>query len=347
LRTAHRIETGNTKTAEKRTSNITNVHYSPATSAQRKMTLGRRLALMIVTDLLPFSIVNGNGFRLFALQEKIVSNISDLPSDRSLANSALNDLFLVCHQAVKQKVQSSPFIISLQLDMSTSTNGKIPLITIIATFMDDDLEIQSFSLATELFERPHTADAIADIVKHKLMENNLLEKKIFMTGDHGKNVKKSFEKIDNTLAYFDCICHSVHLVLTVDIMKDQEWKVADPVLKKIRKAHGKLCYQLYKLREIYEASQRTDLIHYLQECEETLTSYVADEESPLFAYSDHDIESILNEEYQNYTSSQESFGSFKLANATRWYSVHEMIKTYHKNFGMYLLKSNDFLFFKY
>lgn len=340
MRTAHRIEIVTAKAAEKRTANITNVNHVCVSTLERKSTLARRLALMVVTDLLPFSIVSGNGFRQFAIQEKIVSNISEIPSDRTLANSAMNDLYIMCKKGALETLQSSPPVISLQLDMSTSTNGNIPLITMVVSFMNDDFCIESFSISTEFFKRPHTGDAIAEKVIRVLTEYNLLDRKILMSGDHGKNVKKSFEKIPNALTYFDCIAHSVHLVLTVDLIKESEWSVADVVVKKIRKAHGKLCYQLYQLQEMFETSQRSDLIDYLKECEESLASYIADEEAPIFSFSDSDVECILNEEYQNHMSTHENFGSFKLQNATRWYSAYEMIHTYHKNFGMYKILSD-------
>lgn len=334
LRVEHQIESLNPKTAAKRTSNITKISHEIETAAERKSTLARRLALMVVTDLLPFSIVNGAGFRAFAFQEQIVADINELPVDRTLANSALNDLFVICQEAVKQKLKTSPSVISLQLDMSTSTNGNIPLITIVVAFIDDNFTLQSFSLSTEFFERPHTGDAIAKMVHNKLAENDLSEKKIFMSGDHGKNVKKSFEKIQNTLTYFDCIGHSIHLDLMIDIKKHNDWKLAEPVMIKIRKAHGKLCYQLYKLKDLYDSSQRTDLINYLKECEESIEAYKADEESPIFEFADSDIEEIMGQEYLNFTSTQQNFSCFKLANATRWYSTFEMIKSYYKNFGI-------------
>lgn len=73
----------------------------------------------------------------------------------------------------------------------------------------------------------------------------------------------------------------------------------------------------------------------MKECEDSLNTYIADEESPVFNYSDNDIDQILIQENQNFAQTQESFGTFKLANATRWYSTLEMLKTYHKNFGIY------------
>lgn len=335
MRLVHNIETLHVVNAEARTQNVMNVSHVPVSSSERKATLSRRIALMMVDDLLPFSFVKGEGFRRFALQEKIVMDVTDLPTDRSLANSALNDLYLICDNGVKTKLKSAPTVISVQLDMSTTRNGNIPLITIIVSFMDENMILRNHSLATQLFERPHTADSITKLVHEILAENHLSEKKIMMTGDHGKNVTKSFTQINNAVHYFGCIGHSIHLVLMVDITKDDSWKIAAPVIKKIRKCHGKLIYQLYKLKEIYEQQQRNDIIKYLQECEESMDFFRADEDSPIFQFSDSDIQEILVEEYQNVSAAQEDFGAFKMANATRWYSSLEMMQSYQNNIGMY------------
>lgn len=312
-------------------------NYSALSPNQYKTNLARRLALMVVTDLLPFSIVKGDGFQRFALQQKIVNDVKDLPSDRTLANSALNDLFVIGLQSVKNKIQSAPSVISLQVDMSTTTNGTIPLITVVASFMDDKLSLQNFSLATQLFHRPHTASAITELIHSKLLEYNLSNRKILATGDHGKNVMCSFTKINNSIHYFKCLGHSIHLVLMVDITKDDKWKIVAPVVKKIRKSHGSLVYQLYKLKEVFEKQQRNDIIKYLQECEESLEQFRADEECPIFEYSDQDIQQTLVEEYRNIAQNQEDYGAFKRSNSTRWYSSLDMLESYEKNIGMYFL----------
>jgi hypothetical protein len=309
------------------------IDHSPATSAERKAIMARRLALMMVTDLLPFSLVSGEGFRRFAIQEKLISDVTDLPSDRTLANAALNDLYVICENAIRNKIQSAPHVIGLQLDMSTSKNRNIPLITVIVSFLDDNWILQNYSLTTQLFKRPHSATAIADLVQVKLAENNLTDKKLLMTGDHGKNVTSSFTRIQNAVNYFECIGHSIHLVLTVDITKDDSWYIAAPVIKKIRKAHGKLVYQLYKLKEVFEQQQRNDIIQYLEECEASMEAFKADEQSPVFEFSDADIQEVLLEEYQNVSAVQEDFGAFKMSNTTRWYSCLEMMKSYKNNLG--------------
>lgn len=334
LRMAHGIETVTTKSALKRSSNIMNRDAPVSSTANRKTTLGRRIALMMIRDLQPFSIVNGAGFKDFLLQEKVVNNVAEIPSDRTLANSAINDFFVICEDHTKRVLAESPSALSIELDMSTTTNGNVPLITINVSYINNNGNLQFICLGTELFVRPHSGDCIANIVNSKLSYFGIQDRKYYMTGDNGRNVINSAEKINGVMKFFHCIGHGIHLTLMKDLAKHANWNIVGKVIDKVRKSHGKLCYQLYNLKELKDIHNREQIFAYLKECEESLDAWISDEESPIFEFSDTDINDLLAEEFQNAVSSiDSSFSSFKQPNATRWYSSYQMLKTYHENIG--------------
>lgn len=59
----------------------------------RKFLLAREIALMVCLDLLPFSIVNGRGFRQLCLNRGIIVNEEEMPAPETISYAALDDVF--------------------------------------------------------------------------------------------------------------------------------------------------------------------------------------------------------------------------------------------------------------
>lgn len=59
----------------------------------QKFSFARDLALWVSEDLLPFSLVEGTGFRRFCSRRKVVKNESEIPNRTTVSKGALDDVY--------------------------------------------------------------------------------------------------------------------------------------------------------------------------------------------------------------------------------------------------------------
>lgn len=310
---------------------------SPATDTQKKSLFSRRLSVWLCRDLLPFSIVNGEGFKDWMISNGYIKDHSELPNERTLANSALNDIFVIAEKRFKEKVADAPEIILCQLDYWTSQNGCVPYITIAIQYVDDNFILHALTMCTEKYARPHSSARTGEIVTATLQKNGLGDRKIIGSGDHGSNLINLPNHVQNCIAYIDCIAHSIHLIFSADMPKHESWEVVSQVLKKIKAAHGALCYRLHELKEHFLQMQKIEINDYLCEIEEMIEAIKADE-----IFGPHadilNTNEIVAEEYYMISSGMATYSSFSKDNATRWFSASDMLNTYDKNYGLLLFK---------
>ncbi|CAF4239159.1 unnamed protein product [Rotaria sordida] len=76
-------------------------------SSQLKEKLGYQLTLMCCKDLLPFSIVENEGFQDFLISNKIVNTKYDIPSRTTLSPLNLNKIYNVCLDKTKEQIKLS------------------------------------------------------------------------------------------------------------------------------------------------------------------------------------------------------------------------------------------------
>jgi hypothetical protein len=257
-----------------------------------------------------------------------IANESELADRRTLANSALNDVYLMVEKHVKEIVLKAPRTILAQLDFWTSNNGNIPYVTVAIQFVDNDFVLQSSTLTTEKFERPHTSQRVAETLSKVMESHNLSDKFLICCGDHGSNLVNLPNHAEKCISYIDCINHSIHLIFSSDMKKEDCWEVVENVLKKIKSTHGALCYQLYNLKEFFYQQQRDDVMSYLDEIEKLSEAIQADEDTEPFEKDEN-----LVRAFAEITSQQDKFTAFLKPNATRWFSESNMATTYEKNFG--------------
>lgn len=104
----------NVKTVTQKKSSYLAQSALETNSNNNKFQNGRRVAEMCCWDLLPFKIVEKPGFKKFV---KFLNSKTELPSDRTKANAALNDVYEVYLNHVKKYFENSPKNITLVIDM--------------------------------------------------------------------------------------------------------------------------------------------------------------------------------------------------------------------------------------
>lgn len=334
LKSEHGIETKDEKKTQKRLEGLLDPNMQVQDERKKKCLFARRTVLWLCKDLLPFSLVNGQGFRDWMLNNNFVERVDQIPSNVTLSNSALDDVYSLIEGKFKDCVKDSPKIIFITVDMWTSSSGNIPYITVCSRYMDKSFSLKSFTLATEKLQRPHTGERIADFIDSKLHNLNLGHKKSILCGDHGKNIVKSQEKLTNCICYINCLAHAIHLVLTKDLIECQGWNKLKNIFAKIKKTHGALVYNLHTLKEYHLKCQKQEILDYINSVEQIAQDVEADEGSSPFSDSD-ELTELIQKEYSIISAGMENFSAFAKPNSTRWFSTLNMINTYDKNFGKY------------
>lgn len=334
LRLQHKINTFDIeKLAELRTNALfDHQQLQGKTESEKKSLMARGIGLWCCIDLLPFSVVSGAGFRWWTLNNGYIKSVSELPDERTVATSALNDLCVVTESRFKELVKLAPRTILIQLDFWTSNNGNTPFITIALVFLDQNFKLHVMTLTTEKFDRPHTAERTAAVGKKQLEGVELGDRQVILSGDHGSNVKTLPNHMNSIVSYFGCLGHTVHLIYSSDLPKLECFQPVDKIVKKMKAIHGTLCYQLHDLKTYYQQAQRQDIELCLQQLEECFEILRADEDVGGNFDEDYTNEMLI-EHYGFMSNGLEQFSSFAKWNVTRWTSQYEMIRTFDKNFG--------------
>jgi len=119
----------------------------------KKYVLARQLAILCALDFEPFSITSRNGFRLFCKANSI--DIDILPSERTIAENALPDVYNVCIQEIKTILKLAPKNVALVMDCWTDNYRGRSFVNYKVHYCEN-FKIYVLTLKTNILERPHT-----------------------------------------------------------------------------------------------------------------------------------------------------------------------------------------------
>ncbi len=193
-----------------RVTNYFKAHASgkPCTSVHE---LNRELSLWCCRDLLPFGIVDKDGFRDFIARN--FPGIS-LPCSTTLAGASLLDIFLTTKALTKSFLEGLKSI-CVMFDGWTDRHKCKPYVAIRIAFVKN----WQFNVVT-LSCRPlasHTGDALANHVRSVLSDffPNLRSMLVTTCHDGAANMKKASVLLRSD-GYQHCVAHCLHLLLTAD-----------------------------------------------------------------------------------------------------------------------------------
>lgn len=332
LNNTHKIVTTDIVSAHKRSRGVLEDNFEPRNGTEQKSFITRSLCLWFVEDLIPYNAVNGKGFQSFMLRHKLIKSTDELPSNASISGSALNDLYVLAKEDLKQILTKSPKVIILTIDMWTSPCGAVPYITICLRYLNEDLEMQNFTLSTEHLPRPHTAIAIAKCIEEVLQEHGLTDKLIILVGDNGANVIAVMHHLKNAKYFQRCFAHQFHLILTSDSPKMSNFKEFSDILKILKRIHGALAYQLSTLKDINKHIQTQHFFKYIDELEGMYRDLQLDEEIAVGIPTLSELADDVLIEMDEIASLKKTTG-FHKANATRWFSQKRTVDSYIINTG--------------
>ncbi|CAF1486934.1 unnamed protein product [Rotaria sordida] len=277
-------------------------------SSQLKEKLGHQLTLMCCKDLLPFSIVENEGFQDFLICNKIVNTKYDIPSRTTLSPLNLNKIYNTCVDKTKEQIK-------------LSTN--YPTIT---------CDGWSDNLRTQPFNEAHTGESIKDLVSNVLNEFGINPNSVIVVSDKASNMRKAWRLL-NVIHVF-CVGHGIHNLLMKDCFHNMHY--VSEILDKVQSIINKLRYRQHELENEYFRSNEksfNDLLLSIDKAGEIIDADLAS------TYIDADDTQVLNEKFQNDNLEvlqlsddlKFRFHTLKQRIVTRWNTILVMLRSYADN----------------
>lgn len=224
-----------------------------SSSGNSKFATARRIAEMCCIDLQPFHIVKREGFRKYITH---IDPTVTFPTAKTVATTALNDVYDVYFEAIKDILLKCPNNINLVLDMWTDRFKKISYINIKIHFAEE-FSLKCVSLKTEHFPHPHTGKAVGEKVLQTLQFFKLENKKIRAVSDGGSNIVSAM-KIQN-IERFGCLAHTLHRFLTYDILTNPLFSSLNQIILKLKNIFRAVTYRGEEIEKIQTLKENQNL----------------------------------------------------------------------------------------
>ncbi|XP_065359861.1 uncharacterized protein LOC135953781, partial [Calliphora vicina] len=168
---------------------------------------------------------------------KFLNPKTTLPSDRTVAGTALNDVCNVYFNHVKTHLQKCPKNVTLLTDMWSDNYKRLSYINIKIHYCIE-FEIKIVTLKTEIFPRPHTALAVSEKMYDALVKFNLQQKDICAVTDGGSNIVAAL-KLKN-INRFGCTAHILHRFLSHDLLHHERFSHINKIISKLKQIYRSL-----------------------------------------------------------------------------------------------------------
>ncbi|CAF4145215.1 unnamed protein product, partial [Rotaria sordida] len=290
----HRIsEPQQTKTTSQHILSMFSRDHHSQKASQLKQQLGHQLALMCCRDLLPFSIVENEGFQDFLICNKIVNSKEDIPSRTILSPINLNKIYDVCVERTNEQLKSASPFPTITSDIWCNKYKHRSYICFTIHYLDSNVHLHKYSLKTEPFDGRHTGEAIKDRFLTVLNEFNLSSNNIIVISDKGSNMRKAWKLLK--IIHMFCIGHGIHNLLMVDCFP-RLTGIPD-LLDKVQKIINKLRYRRHELEQEFiriHDQIKNDLFEVINKAGEVLDADLA------LSYDDIEDVDQLDHEKENY-----------------------------------------------
>ncbi|CAF2114288.1 unnamed protein product [Rotaria magnacalcarata] len=246
-------------------------------SSQLKEQLGHQLTLMCCKDLLPFSIVDNEGFQDLLIANKVVSKKTEIPSRSILSPVNLN------------KIYNYP---TITCDAWCDKYKHRSYICITVHFIDSTLQLHRYSLKTQPFDEAHTEEAIKDLISDVLTEFGINVHNVIVASDKGANMRKAWRLL-NVIHIF-CVAHGIHNLLMKDCFPNMHY--VSELFDKVQLIINKLRYRQHELENEHfqlDTKKYNDLFSSINKAGEILDADLAS------TNLDADDSEVLNEKCQN------------------------------------------------
>jgi hypothetical protein len=195
----------------------------PKVPAAVKSQMAAKIVRMCATDIRPFSVVQGQGFK--AVAQKLISigaqygcvNVDEILPCSTTVSRHLQSVVTASKSELCEKLRSA-MNVGITTDGWTHTMTSQQYITTTVHFIDSNWNMHSHILATRLAYEKHTADYIKRFVGGILEEFGIKKEGNLFVTDNASNMKAAFrEEI-----WVGCTGHNLNLVLSHGLQASKE-----------------------------------------------------------------------------------------------------------------------------
>ena len=230
----------------------------------KKFAFARDLALWLSEDLLPFSLVEGGGFKRFSLRRRLVLLESEIPCRSTVSRGALEDVYKTLKAIVLDSLEKdSPYHVST--DIWTDRYRQLPYITVVVHYTDHDFRLQCVPLKTDFFLGPHTGAAILEEITGTLRDFGLREDLLFAAvSDAASNMVRGLSKFEHVR----CADHRIHRGLTADFYKTTVGRRVLKLRSTLMKIYRHLIYKKSLVGDLAKEKAQEKYLDELRRAEE-------------------------------------------------------------------------------
>lgn len=228
-------------------------------ASDSQFNFNRQLLLSICRDLEPFSKVEKSGFRQFW---QTYNSSYKLPCRSTLEISCLDDVYTCCISKMIDFLKTTPDHASITFDCWSDNAKQRSFIGYTYHFLNENWEIKTAVLRVTALQRPHTGERIRDNFQQMLKEFGISHKRISVVTDGGTNVIKCAELMNVKRA--GCISHSIHLLITTDLLENPSFEKIRNLLDKLRAIQRKMIYKYDELKQIDNQQKNKNLFELMQ-----------------------------------------------------------------------------------
>lgn len=230
----------------------------------KKFVLARDLALLVSEDLLPFSIVEGGGFKRFLVRKGIVSSEKEIPARTTISRNALDDAYDAVRNIILRQMPTE-FRYHVSTDTWTDRYRKFPYIAVVLHFLNEEFELKCISLKTDYFEGPHTASAIREEVVSTLKNFEIDEKQMFAAiTDSASNMVSGFRNF----IHIRCADHRMHRALTKDFYETSTGRKVLQLRSQLMRMYKHLLYKKTYVSKVAKERQQDNYLDSLRKAQE-------------------------------------------------------------------------------
>ncbi|XP_008180282.1 zinc finger BED domain-containing protein 1-like [Acyrthosiphon pisum] len=220
------------------------------TSQATKLKLDKILAYTIAIDMMPYNVVDREGFQLYT---RALCPSYKLPSRRTLTDRRIPDLYKETKMVV-ENILTNLSCFSLTTDCWTSVSNK-PFMAVTCHYLNAEFKLDNVCLGCQELIENHTSENLSDALQLMLLEYN---KDIdicigAITTDYGANILKAVKNLD--VPHIPCFGHSFNTAVK-NVFK---LKQVNTAIEKIKSIQNIFAYSWKSVREKAIEQKRFDL----------------------------------------------------------------------------------------
>lgn len=214
-----------------------------------KMKIDNALAYFIATNMMPYSLVEKEGFKVFV---NALNPSYKLPSRKTITESRIPTMYSETRNIIQNIIMGANFL-TFTTDCWTSSSNQ-PFIGLTCHFINANFKLISACLGCIELSEDHTGENISDVVQMIILDYKIPDWKICsIVTDYGSNMLKAVRNLN--VPHVACFGHALNTavsrIFNMDDIKD--------VVHKVKLIHNIFAHSWKAVREMGKIQEKFSL----------------------------------------------------------------------------------------